>query len=731
MYLFNELRRRNVLRIAVAYVVMAWLLIQVAETIFPLFGFDDTPARIVVIVLAIGLLPSLIFAWAFELTPEGLKKEQKVDAAQAYVPRTDKVLDRIIMVALALALGYFAFDKFVLSETREASIAEQARREGRSEGMAESLDDNSIAVLPFVNMSSDPEQEFFADGMTEEILNILAGVPGLRVTARTSSFFFKNQDLPVAEIAKALNVRHILEGSVRKSGNRVRITAQLIEAGSDRHMWSETYDRELKDVFEIQDEVAGSIAGALMDSFTGLDDYPVSRSDNLAAFEAYRTGRLLWWRRTPKDLHEAIMFFNKSIEYDPRFAPAYAAIADSWLLLGSYGDVQVMAARDEALPMIDKAFEIDPDSAEANAARGLAGLMIKDSDTAESSLRRAIEIDENYIPAYTWLGIVLGNQGRVAENGVNLQNALARDPLNEVLTGNYATNLMSRGDHMGAKNQIEVLLRLQPDSTTLLFMLSSIYGRSGQLAEAWKLAKRAYDLQPHNAQVVIAMAKAWMDLGDFDQADSVMYAGLESSHENVEFRTHYLFQLTMQNRVEAAEGSLIDSFGQDVSSLPAAIQRMYHYHAALISDIRGEPVQERNHLELAINSDETQLYNNSQIFILSTVSLLHSALGNTELAEQRLSTAERVVGHARLNGMDDAEIYYDVACLFALRGEKQRALQSLRQAYEKGWRLHWLLNRDKRLDSLRDEPAFQEIRQQISDDVARARETVSKLQLAG
>ena len=176
---------------------------------------------------------------------------------------------------------------------------------------------------------------------------------------------------------------------------------------------------------------------------------------------------------------------------------------------------------------------------------------------------------------------------------------------------------------------------------------------------------------------------------------------------------------------------LIDSFGQDVSGLPAAIQRMYHYHAALISDIQGEPVQERNHLELAINPDESQLYDNSQIFILSTVAMLHSALGDTELAEQRLSTAERVVGHARLNGIDNAEIYYAVACLFALRGEQQRALQSLRQAYEKGWRLQWLLTRDKRLDSLRDDPAFQEIRQQISDDVTKARETVSKLQLAG
>lgn len=729
MSLFDELRRRNVLRVAAAYVVTSWLLIQVAETIFPLFGFDETPARIVVIVLAIGLIPALVFAWAFELTPEGLVREEDLDRSRPVISSTAKSLDRIIMVVLAVALGYFAFDKFVLSETREASIAEEARQEGRSEAIAESYGDNSIAVLPFVNMSSDEEQEYFADGMTEEILNILARVPKLRVTARTSSFFFKDMDLPIREIAESLNVSHILEGSVRKSGNRVRITAQLIEANSDRHLWSETYDRNLEDVFEVQDEVAGSIASALVDSFEGLNVSPVSRSDSLAAFEAYRTGRLLWWRRSPKELHEAIGLFTRAVESDPGFAPAYAAIADSWILLGFYGEVHIMRARDEAFPMIEKALEINPGSTEALAARGLAELLIGDKVTAESSLRRAIDIDENYIPAYHWLSIVLGNLGRVAEQGVVLQDALAKDPLNQVLTGNYATNLQTRGDPVGARDQVEGLLRLLPDSTTLLVMLSEIQAASGELVEAWKLAQKAYDLQPDNAQVIKAMAKTWMSLGNFDQADSVMYAGIESAFPNVDFRTHYLFQLTMQNRVEPAEKALLGLFGRDISTLPEGIQRTYHFHAGLISAIKNEFVKMRDHFEMALNSDESQLYDNNQVFVLSTLALLHSKLGDEELAERRLSTAERVVGLARVNGIDDGEIYYSVACLFALRGENERAIQSLQQAYEKGWRVHWLMARDGRLDSLRDDPAFQSIQQQIQNDVAAAREAVASLQL--
>ena len=190
MTLFKELKRRNVLRIAAAYVVAAWLLIQVAETIFPLFGFDDTPARVIVTLLAIGFVPTMVLAWVFELTPEGLRKESDVDHSRPASLQSDKKLDRIIMLVLALALGYFAVDKFVLDPQREAVLQAQkveelevARAEGRSEALTESFGDNTIAVLPFVNMSSDPEQEFFADGLTEELLNILAKIPALRVTA--------------------------------------------------------------------------------------------------------------------------------------------------------------------------------------------------------------------------------------------------------------------------------------------------------------------------------------------------------------------------------------------------------------------------------------------------------------------------------------------------------------------------------------------------------------------
>ncbi len=240
MSLYAELKRRNVLRVGTAYVVVAWLVIQVAETIFPLFGFDDTPARIVVIVLAIGFVPTLILAWIFELTPEGLRKEADVDRSESITPRTAKKLDRMIMVVLALGLAYFSFDKFVLSESREADIAEQARQEGRSEALVESYGEKSIAVLAFDDMSPASDQEYLSDGIAEELLNLLAKIPELRVISRSSAFSYKGKDVKLTQVAEELNVAHILEGSVRKAGNRIRITAQLIEARSDTHLWSET-----------------------------------------------------------------------------------------------------------------------------------------------------------------------------------------------------------------------------------------------------------------------------------------------------------------------------------------------------------------------------------------------------------------------------------------------------------------------------------------------------------
>ena len=264
--LIQELKRRNVIRVAVAYAVSAWLLIQVSDTVFPMLKLPEWTATFVAVLLIIGFPIALIFAWAYELTPEGIKLEKHVVRDESISHLTGRKLDFAVIATLVVALGYFAFDKFVLDPSRDAElmqttaevVIEQATETGKS-----GIPDKSIAVLPFVNMSSDPEQEYFSDGISEELLNVLAKIPGLRVAARTSSFQFKGENRDIIDIGQQLNVALVLEGSVRKAGLQIRITAQLIDARNGFHLWSETYDRELENIFAVQDEISAAIVGAL------------------------------------------------------------------------------------------------------------------------------------------------------------------------------------------------------------------------------------------------------------------------------------------------------------------------------------------------------------------------------------------------------------------------------------------------------------------------------------
>ncbi len=280
MSLFNELKRRNVFKVAIAYIVVAWLVMQVADVVVNNIEAPGWVFQVLLLFLALGLPFAIIFAWAFEMTPDGLKREHEVDRSQSITGDTGRKLDFTIIGVLVLALGYFAWDKFVLSVDREAALVEAARQEVSAQVASEEAEKpqttesgQSIAVLPFVNMSSDTEQEYFSDGLSEELLNLLAKIPELRVTSRSSAFSYKGKDFKIADVGRELGVAHVLEGSVRKAGNQVRITAQLIEVENDTHLWSETYDRSLDNIFAIQDEISSAVVDPL--KITLLGETPV------------------------------------------------------------------------------------------------------------------------------------------------------------------------------------------------------------------------------------------------------------------------------------------------------------------------------------------------------------------------------------------------------------------------------------------------------------------------
>ena len=336
MSLFAELKRRNVVRVGIAYVVISWILAQVAEFAFENFGAPDWVLKTVVVVLLLGLPLALFFAWAFEMTPEGVKREKDVDRSQSITQSTGRKLDFVIIGALVLALGYFIWERQAGVEV--TSVEEQSASEGSGPGSDDGLVARSIAVLPFVNMSSDKEQEWFSDGLTEELLNALARTPDLLVAARTSSFKFKGSTEDVPTIAKALGVAHVLEGSVRRGRDDLRITAQLIRASDGFHLWSQTYDRKPDDVIAIQEEIAVEIATALE---TAMDPEALAKmvsagTNSVAAYNAYLQG--LAYGASTLSTGDAYTFlgardsFERAIELDPVFSLAYWKLADFWQL---------------------------------------------------------------------------------------------------------------------------------------------------------------------------------------------------------------------------------------------------------------------------------------------------------------------------------------------------------------------------------------------------------------
>jgi TolB-like protein/lipoprotein NlpI len=517
MSLIRELRRRNVFRVAAAYVVVSWLLIQVAETIFPLFGYGDTPARIVVVVLAIGLIPALISAWAFELTPEGLKKESEVDRSQSITSHTGKKLDRMIMVVLALALGYFAFDKFVLSASREASIAEQARQQGRTEALVESYGDQSIAVLPFTDMSSAKDQEYMSDGLAEELLNLLAKLPELRVISRSSAFSFKGKDISIPEIARQLNVAHILEGSVRKSGDTLRITAQLIEARSDTHLWSETWDRPLEDIFAIQDEIAATVVAQL--KVTLLGEAPQVQETDPEAYALYLQARHLGRQITAEGFEQSNALLEQALAIDPNYAAAWLSLGRNYANQAGVGLLPVAEVYTLAPKAIEKALAINPDYAPAHANLGWIA-MVYGNDLAQAArhLERALQLDPADTGSSGNAATLLLILGRLDEAIALGEFANARDPVNPAGHANLGISYFYAGRWDDAIASLETALRLSPGHIGANHLIGAALLFKGEAQAALEQMQQ----ESFEAFRLIGLSMTYHALGDAPASDAAL-----------------------------------------------------------------------------------------------------------------------------------------------------------------------------------------------------------------
>jgi len=503
--LWGELKRRNVVKVAVAYAIVGWLLIEVASTVLPTFEAPRWVLQTVTFVFILGFPIALILAWAFELTPEGLKKEKDVDRSESTTHITGRKLDFTIIAVLVLALVYFGFDKFVLDPSRDAelvqatteAVAEQATKTD-STGTA----DKSIAVLAFADLSPDGDQEYFSDGVSEEILNGLAQIPDLHVTSRSSAFSFKGKGVDIPTVARQLGVANVLEGSVRKSGKHIRITAQLIDARNGFHLWSETYDRELEDIFAVQDEISTAIVLALK-GHLGLKVEAAPRvisAANTEAHEAYLRGRHLVNQSTSFGRQEAIREFEKAISLDPDYVLAHAELALAVITRsGSESEAVVKAA-----PHVERAMALDPTLAEAHAAAGFLAWRQSKGEDALTHFRHAIQINPNYVIVYLWMGNLLNfDLGRYDEAFQMRATAFRLDPLSIPTIVFYVQALIERNRLEEADRELEKFASIYPH--IYAYRRGSRTSRGGNMANAVLGSLEALRLNPGYARPRIGL----------------------------------------------------------------------------------------------------------------------------------------------------------------------------------------------------------------------------------
>jgi len=453
MSFIEELRRRNVFRVGIAYAISAWVLLQIVDLVLENIAAPGWIMQVFMLALLIGFPVALIFAWAFEMTPDGVKLEKDVDRSQSITHQTGQKMNRSIIIVLAVALAWFAWDKFGLEEhgfRPEPAPPEtvQAQKVPTKSLPSTSSSEKSVAVLPFINMSDDEHNEYFSDGISEELLNVLVRVKGLRVPSRTSSFTFKGSNKKVTEIGKELQVDHVLEGSVRKAGNRIRVTAQLIDVNTDTHLWSDTYTRELDDIFAVQDEIAQAIVSALKLTLNGKEQTSLTNrsTSNVSAYNNYLRGRHLWNQRSPDSLLAATHPLSKAIEIDPQFDQAWAALADAYVLLPEYGSGTIKVHIPLAQEAIEKALAINPNSARALTTSAYIKFMYDyDLKGAHADFEKAIAIEPEYATAHQWYGELLAADLRLDDALEQLRLASIADPLAPIMPHDTGWILMYSG----------------------------------------------------------------------------------------------------------------------------------------------------------------------------------------------------------------------------------------------------------------------------------------------
>ena len=509
---FIELKRRSVYKVAVTYAIVGWLLIQITTQVFPFFEIPSWGVRLAVLIIAIGFPIALVIAWAFELTPEGIKRTEDVDSRQAHVSRK-RTWIYVAIVAGAISLSLFFLGRFSASRDADGLLG------------GPSLPAKSIAVLPFENRSRDPENAYFTEGVQDEILTRLAKVADLKVISRTSTQGFKSEPEDLPQIARKLGVANILEGSVQKAGEQVRVNVQLINAAIDAHLWAESFDRKLTDIFAVESEIAKNIADKLQAKLTGSEADAMSArpTENTEAYHCYLKGRFFWNKRTANDFKTELDYFQQAIDKDPGFALAYAGLADTYVLLSGFAAASPKESLPKAKAAARKALELNNTLGEAHASLAQAVFAYDfDFEKADQEFRRAIELNPNYATAHQWYAESgLSAQGRFDEAIAEIKRALELDPLSVIINADVGTILCTAGRYDDAIEQLRKTLEMDPEFYYARWNLGQVLELKGRNEEAMAQYQKAIALNDDPLPLAL-LGRLYGRLGRKDEALNIL-----------------------------------------------------------------------------------------------------------------------------------------------------------------------------------------------------------------
>jgi len=662
--IFDELKRRNVIRVAVAYLVSGWLVLQIADLVVDGIGAPDWVMKFLLLLGLLGLPIVLVFSWAYELTPEGVKREKDVDRSTSITSTTGRKLNIVTIGMLVAVLAVVALDRLYLPDKNQAAAPQAAAPV-----------EKSIAVLAFEDLSPDGDHAYFAEGLSEELLNVLAQVGDLQVAGRTSSFAFKGQNKDLREIGELLNVAHVLEGSVRRAGNRIRVTAQLIKASDGFHLFSQTYDREFTDVFAVQDEIAQEISNALLSEIVGTESMVSTRTDT-EAYELYLLARQRIHTRDIYRMREANNMLERVLDIDPLYAPALAQKALVTYLMsdniGAYGDIPVAEALPVALRLVDQALALDDTLAEAHAIRGLLIDSGGRPEDALEPLEKAHALNPTMSNAANWLGLAYLTLGRKSEARAILEEIVKRDPTYGPAFNNLVFDHIWRREFDAADALIERVTRIVGENVEVTQARANEATLRGESAEAIRLFRKAITENPNSSTVQMMYGYVLHDVADYETMVAVglpaqrMYGHAMLGAMEEALREMEAIDLAggFEPRVLRYVGMVLNAAGRHQTYIDY-IQKNYGSLDGLLQEVDLDEAWNTGYApELAYAYRET---------------------GNEESFQRLLTVMREAIDVDRAKGGNNFYQDFDEALHFALSGDEDGTIAAIETALDAGF----------------------------------------------